>query len=865
MKYNRSMKWFLLKTAFLFSFLGFFIIYWAANEAYVKAVKSNAIAVSNQLAINTFNSMFQVMRQGWTRTQLETFIGTLESTNNQNSHTITIFRGNKVMEEYGPIEQPALDAFNQRTLSSNSAHFDEKDDVLRYSYPLLARQECLACHTNVKPGEALGLIEVRQNLTPLMSHARDDLLRRLIYMAPFPFILSLIVIFYLNRRINRSMSQLEESIDKVNKVSDLNDLDLQQRDLGFSELNQVYSKVEGLAERMRTIAVDRELLEFEIRLLEKFIITSEVVRDWREYVSLLLNDINTVMNAYTLFSIFKVDDEVFDLEIFWYGPPTDHTRRMMEQEIRKALDNTASFRNLQTLKINHNIAGRNRAPIELNLDDIRLQTKSLFLEVPKIGGIVGIGVQVGVSQDESRRLVMESILSTLMNVVGSVKAIYKYTKDLEYYATRDPLTDLHNQRIFWEMLNYEVLRAQRHEYHFGLLVIDLDNFKSINDGFGHSFGDRYLQEVAKSIREALRAGDMLARYGGDEFTVILPEATLEQTREVAERIQRNLQKMSSVTPSGETLETGMSMGVAVYPEHASSAKDLFMFADNMMYKAKGLGKNRIYIPNEDDVVEVFKDISEKSLLISKAIKEKRVIPYFQPMMGSESGIIEAVEVLSRIQLDGDNVMGAHEFIEIAETMGVIHCLDFAVMEKAFERVNQEQFKGLVFLNMSPRSLVLSEFLPEVKRITEEAGIAPERVVFEITERDTVKNMTMLEKFVGSLKAEGFQLAIDDFGSGFSSFHYLKHFPIDFVKIEGEFVANMVSDAKDNAVVRCIASLAHELHAKTIAEYVESEEVLQAVKSINVTLAQGYHIRRPAPYIFEQPPQPALAESLASDT
>jgi EAL domain-containing protein (putative c-di-GMP-specific phosphodiesterase class I) len=220
-------------------------------------------------------------------------------------------------------------------------------------------------------------------------------------------------------------------------------------------------------------------------------------------------------------------------------------------------------------------------------------------------------------------------------------------------------------------------------------------------------------------------------------------------------------------------------------------------------------------------------------------------------MATASGEMEAVEVLSRIQLEGDNVMGAHEFIEIAENMGVIHNLDFAVMEKAFEQVLREGFKGLVFINMSPRSLVLSEFIPEVKRIVSEAGILPERVVFEITERDTVKNMVMLEKFVRNLKAEGFMLAIDDFGSGFSSFHYLKHFPIDFVKIEGEFIANMVNDNTDNAVVRCITDLAHELNARTIAEYVESEAVLQAVKSINITLAQGYHIRRPAPYIFEK--------------
>jgi EAL domain-containing protein (putative c-di-GMP-specific phosphodiesterase class I) len=219
------------------------------------------------------------------------------------------------------------------------------------------------------------------------------------------------------------------------------------------------------------------------------------------------------------------------------------------------------------------------------------------------------------------------------------------------------------------------------------------------------------------------------------------------------------------------------------------------------------------------------------------------------MQGLKSGKIETVEVLSRIQLEGEKLLGAHEFIEIAENMGMIHLLDFVVMEKALERVNKEQFDGMIFFNMSPRSLVLNEFIPKVKAIAADAGIEPERIVFEITERDTVKNLSLLQKFVSNLKQEGFKLAIDDFGSGFSSFHYLKHFPIDFVKIEGEFVTNMVTSSADEAVVRCITNLAHELHAQTIAEYVESEAVLDSVKKLGITFAQGYHIRRPAPYIY----------------
>jgi GGDEF domain-containing protein len=155
---------------------------------------------------------------------------------------------------------------------------------------------------------------------------------------------------------------------------------------------------------------------------------------------------------------------------------------------------------------------------ELTIQDFELQTKSLLLETPKIGGIVGIGVQSALTLDEVRRMVIGSVLTILLNLVGSVKAIYKYTKDLEYYATRDPLTNLYNQRMFWELLGYEVGRAKRHSQQFAVLMLDMDNFKTINDRYGHHFGDATLRGFAELLHRAVRDGDLLARYGGDEFS-----------------------------------------------------------------------------------------------------------------------------------------------------------------------------------------------------------------------------------------------------------------------------------------------------------------------------------------------------------
>ncbi len=848
---NRSIRGFILRTAFLFSGLGFLLIYLAADSAYRDAIRNSAAEASHQIAETTFNAMYQLMQEGWTREQVEGFLESQRGSNSRNStYNIEIYRGPQVIREFGDIGQPPTDALTRETFTSGQPQTAYASELMRYSWPLKAEESCLECHLFGKAGDIFGVIEVSQNPSQLLDSATDGLFINLIWLAPLPFVLSLFVIYYLNRRINLSVQDLETGIDRIHKISDLNHLKLQNSDYGFSELNRIYDKVETLAGKMRNIAVDKDLLEFEIQLLEKFVITSEVVRDWREYISLLLKEINEVMPVYNLFSIFKVDDEMFALEIFWLGPPTDRTRQWMETEIRKTLDGNPLFHGQFSVDINHHITNPESSIIDLDLKKIRLQSKSLVLDKPKIGGIVGLGVHSEITRDNTRQLVTNSILSTLINVVGSVKAIYKYTKDLEYYATRDPLTDLHNQRIFWELIDYEVLRARRHGYKFCVMMIDLDNFKSLNDNYGHAFGDRCLQELGRLLRGVLRSGDFLARYGGDEFAVILPESDLEQAREVARRIFADLKNNGIRSPDGEDVGAGMSIGIAVYPDHATNSKELFMFADNMMYKAKSQGKNRVYIPKDEDVLEVFRDMNEKSIMVSKAVKERQVIPYFQPLVESDSGNIRAVEVLCRIRTDSGEIMGAHEFIEIAEKLGIIHNLDFIMLEKALEQAAREGYQGQIFVNISPRSLVLSEFLPEINRIVSEAGVSRDRIVFEITERDTVKNMTLLEKFVCNLKAEGFKLAVDDFGSGFSSFHYLKHFPIDYVKIDGEFVANMVNNPKDHAVVRCISNLAHELQAQTIAEYVESEEVLDAVRAIGISYAQGYFIRHPTPWILE---------------
>ena len=201
-------------------------------------------------------------------------------------------------------------------------------------------------------------------------------------------------------------------------------------------------------------------------------------------------------------------------------------------------------------RIAHNLADEDGL-IELDEREIELQTKSLVLETPRIGGIAGIGLQTTLlASDNVRKMVIGSILTAMLNLVGSVKAIYKYTKDLEHYATRDPLTGLYNQRMFWELLASEEKRVHRGEESFALVVIDLDNFKRVNDGYGHHVGDTFLQRVAEALKKAVREADQLARYGGDEFCVILPRPMRPKRMALPAALPRLSRILPSTSPTG---------------------------------------------------------------------------------------------------------------------------------------------------------------------------------------------------------------------------------------------------------------------------------------------------------------------------
>jgi diguanylate cyclase (GGDEF)-like protein len=840
----RSIKGLLLAAGAVFSLAIFGATMVVVSGIYDRSVRDDAVEDASAFAELTFNAMFELMSTGWNRQQMEAYIRAIQKSVDHTQRQIDIYRGPQVSALFGEISQKAPDADILRALKEGERRHTESGDTIRVVYPLRAQEVCLKCHVNASVGEVLGVIDVRQDVADNIASHRARFAWAFAPIVPAMLIVTLLMVLYIRRRLEGPIEALAQDIRAVNRISDLRALETRRSDLGFTEFNAVADEVRQLTERIRSIAVDKDMLEFEIRLLEKFILTTEVIKDWREYVARLIIDIDSVVPAYVMFSVFRISDEAYDLEVFWRNRPSESTKRVFESCLQKMLKRDENFEVGLAIRVRHNIADMTQSVAELREEDIEVQIKSLLVNSPKIGGIVGIGMQPQHEMDPMRLLVVQSILATLLNVVGSVKAIDKYTKDLEYYATRDPLTNLYNQRVFWELIESEVTRSARHGDKFSLLLIDADNFKSVNDSYGHGAGDSLLQLVVGGIKAAIRDDDLLSRYGGDEFAAILPETDLAAAETVARRILDSVAAISMAAPDGSAITSSVSIGIATYPEHAKAMKDLFLVADNMMYRAKAEGKNRVMVPSEEDVVEVFRTLGEKSMMILNAVEKRSVVPFFQPIINVAGGQVEAIEVLSRIRLDDGSFVIAEEYVAIAEKMGVMHKLDFIQLELTLEAVRESGYGGLLFINMSPRALVLNDFVQETRRISTRFGIDPGRLVFEITERETIKNMALLERFITTLRSEGFKLAIDDFGSGFSSFHYVKRFPIDFLKIEGEFILGMKNSEKDRALVRSIVALSQDLGIRTVAEYVEDEAVFQQVVAQGIDLAQGFHIHRP---------------------
>ncbi len=427
---------------------------------------------------------------------------------------------------------------------------------------------------------------------------------------------------------------------------------------------------------------------------------------------------------------------------------------------------------------------------------------------------------------------------------------YLLTEQLNYQATHDALTGLYN-RIEFERRSEQLFASSRgNEVEHALCFMDLDQFKLINDTCGHIAGDELLRQLSRVLQGAVRQNDTLARLGGDEFGVLMEHCSLDQAHRVAESLLKSIQEYQFVW-EGKYFHVGVSIGLVAITHQTTSLSELLKQADAACYMAKDLGRNRIHEYHiEDSGLAQRQGEMLWVNRISQALEENRLCLYAQPIVPLDHSTQEHYELLVRMVEEDGTIIQPGDFLPAAERYDLISKIDEWVMNNAFkllsthvEFVDQIDF---ICINLSGASLTSGAFLDSIFMNLNKAGFTPDKICFEVTETVAISNLSAAITFIRLLKDTGFRFALDDFGSGLSSFGYLKNLPVDFLKIDGMFVKDIVDDPIDYAMVKSINEIGQVMGMQTIAEFVENDEIMQKLRLIGVDFAQGYGVGKPQP-------------------
>jgi diguanylate cyclase (GGDEF)-like protein/PAS domain S-box-containing protein len=439
-------------------------------------------------------------------------------------------------------------------------------------------------------------------------------------------------------------------------------------------------------------------------------------------------------------------------------------------------------------------------------------------------------------------------------VIGAVIVFHDVTKErrlkraLSYQASHDALTGLINRREFDNRLHAAVLSAQRGEGAYALLYIDLDQFKVVNDTCGHQAGDRLLRDVTGLLQGRVRASDTIARLGGDEFGVLLEGCTPEQSARVADGVRQAIKEYRFIW-GATTLSVGASVGVVQISAETESVAAVMSAADIACYAAKDEGRNRIHVYEADGVSHRHREMHWVAR-VTRAAEENRLELFFQPIVRiGADGAPTFHELTIRLRDDDGRLVPPSEFIPAAERYNVMSIIDRWVVIRAVELLKRRREAGgtlpMLAVNLSGTSLNEQAFAEFILHTVGEPEIAS-ALCFEITETAAVTSLSNVTFFMRELKARGCKFALDDFGTGLSSFMYLKTLPVDYLKIDGQFISQIATDPVDRSMVEAISKVGRALGISTVAEWVENEAVLDELKRIGVDFAQGYHMARPMP-------------------
>ncbi|MBL4827697.1 MAG: EAL domain-containing protein [Spongiibacteraceae bacterium] len=437
---------------------------------------------------------------------------------------------------------------------------------------------------------------------------------------------------------------------------------------------------------------------------------------------------------------------------------------------------------------------------------------------------------------------IEAISHALNTTVNAIKVRDKKLKQL---ADFDGLTGLINKRNFNKLLDQECRRIKNEGGSSALFFIDLDQFKYINDTLGHASGDQLLVRIAQLLRDHMRKNDVLARLGGDEFAVLASTIDRQEAIDIANTIVKALYEFR-FTEQGKTFNIYCSVGIGLIDATGFSTEEIFSHADMACYCAKSQGRNRFHVYEPDAFIKDKFDIGW-SYRIADALAGNKFELHYQPIVSTVGADQPCFEVLLRMIGDNGELIAPNSFISIAERFGLATEIDYWVIEnamRALEATNREGRHLCFYINLSGQLFADPDFVRRVIELLQPIGIDASQIVFELTERTAVGDIHNACQKMELLQGYGFEFAVDDFGSGFSSFTYLKHMPVKYVKIEGEFVEKITSNDVDWAMVKSMVDIAKACGKKVIAEYVGDQETFSLLKRYGVDYVQGFFIAKP---------------------
>jgi diguanylate cyclase (GGDEF)-like protein len=421
-------------------------------------------------------------------------------------------------------------------------------------------------------------------------------------------------------------------------------------------------------------------------------------------------------------------------------------------------------------------------------------------------------------------------------------------QQVEFLAHHDALTGLPNRLLVSDRMTQAIAHADRTKSKVALLFLDLDNFKTINDSLGHAVGDALLKSIASRLRECVRDTDTISRQGGDEFLIILPELSeADATAPILVKIMERLQEPALA--DGHELTTSISMGVAIYPDDGDNFETLLKRADMAMYRAKDAGRNTYRFFDEQMNVEAVEHLTMRNGL-RRAVERREFVLHYQPQIDLASGAVVGVEALIRWNHPDFGMIPPGRFISVAEESGLIVPIGEWVLREACRQAMAWRNAGLpellVAVNISAVQFKRGDVEQIVIGALEESGFDPSWLELEITESVLIHNTENILATVKRLKSLGVKLSIDDFGTGYSSLSYLKRFAVDKLKIDQTFVRDLATDTDDASIVRAIIQMARSLGLETIAEGVETAQMLALLREYGCDQVQGYYFARPMP-------------------